>query len=205
MHVSRDDRRVVVLRVPDESRGELGAEWFRTVYYPWLQQGGAQVLAGWLAGRDLSAFEHRGVAPMTEAKAMLQTLSLGSLAGAVEELIESRQGPWARDLFSAGELVGLLAPVLRGSKVSVTPHSIGRALRLLGGALLRARSADTGGTVRLWAVRNVPQYREMVGRADGTLGKVYAEQCARWPVSYARGTPFGPLGDPEGGGADDWN
>lgn len=68
MYIPPEDRRLMVLhsRLPQNWHIAAGdPEYFQRLFR-WMENGGAAAVAGWLAARDLSAFDPKGPVPKTE-------------------------------------------------------------------------------------------------------------------------------------------
>ncbi len=67
----------------------------------WYAAGGKAAVAGWLALRDVSTFDHGACPPWTEAKAMLITQSRSSAEEYVVHCIEHNIGPFAAGVIAS--------------------------------------------------------------------------------------------------------
>lgn len=105
------DRRACVVQFGTRDT-MIPKEWFRDVYFPWADNGGAAALYGYLLGVDLDGFDPKGWAPMTVWKEMV--------TDATRDAMEK----WVRDLWDDPDSV--LPPILRGAKV-LTPEQVGAA------------------------------------------------------------------------------
>lgn len=105
------DRRACVVQFGNRD-SMIAKEWFRDVYWPWVEGGGGAALYQYLLGVDLAGFDPKGWAPMTKWKEMV--------TDATRDAMEK----WVRDLWDNPESV--LPPILQGSKV-LTPEQLGMA------------------------------------------------------------------------------
>ena len=95
MAIEDKDRRVFVIKTAAK-QGHWG-EWEFLAYYAWLQEnGGAEAVTLWLNQRDLSAFNTKGHAPMTDAKQEMAALNTSPWMAAIREGIADQAGPFAR-------------------------------------------------------------------------------------------------------------
>jgi hypothetical protein len=69
--------------------------------WSWYERGGYAIVAGYLAARDVSAFNPGASPPMTEAKAIMVERGRSAHEEYLQLLIESRQ-----DVFESGVLAG---------------------------------------------------------------------------------------------------
>ena len=67
----------------------------------WYSQGGSKAVAGWLAARDVSAFNPGATPPMTDAKRSLLDLSLSPSESFLLGMIRTREGPFARGVIAS--------------------------------------------------------------------------------------------------------
>lgn len=160
------DRRFYVLW-SDEDAGVWSEQQFRELYR-WMmgQESGWRRVAGWLAQRDLSAFNPQGQAPHTAAKERMRQLTASALQQTIEEIIECREGPAEPhpDLLPVHELKAYLEREHKLPPQQTTARKIGMALRALGAVNLgRFRYGPSGqARCRMWAVRNGSYWRREV-------------------------------------------
>jgi hypothetical protein len=90
--LSPEDRRwFVVWSTAPRMTDKEGAE-----IWNWYERGGSKAVAGWLAARDVSAFNFGATPPMTDAKRSLLDLSLSPAEAYLAEMIRLREGPFSR-------------------------------------------------------------------------------------------------------------
>ena len=83
-----DDRRWFVVKSPaGPADGRELVDWYKA--------GGADIVAGWLKARDVSAFNPGAPAPMTDAKASLIESGMSSVEARLVAMIRAREGVFA--------------------------------------------------------------------------------------------------------------
>jgi hypothetical protein len=182
--LSDSDRRHFVAWSPHTNPEAMAPEektaferWFKEVYYPWLDAGGAEAVAGWLMQRDLTAFRKLARAPMTEGKALMRREGRSETVAALEDALEGMDLP---DLVSPADLAARLSAGAARGERGVTGYAVGRVLRAMGAVQVSSTSvavpptavANGAKRVRIWALRNETEYR---GLSDAALARKYAE------------------------------
>ena len=150
--------------------------WFTKVYYPWLDNGGAEKVIGWLLQRDLTAFLKLARAPMTEGKAMMRREGRSEAVAALEDALESMDLP---DLVNPEDLAARLNTGGRSGKL-VTGHAVARALRGMGAKMLTGDAVKVPPSalridakrVRIWALRNETVY---LAQRPAALARIFSE------------------------------
>lgn len=105
----------------------------------------------WFLSRDLSRFKPKAHAPMTAGKVELIRESLPALEGWIMEMVASFSWPFTGDLVATSHLLDCLPPSLRGT----SSQALGRALKASGAQEVgQCPLGESGGTIRLWAVRD---------------------------------------------------
>lgn len=105
------DRRACVIQFGTRDT-MIPKEWFRDVYFPWADNGGAAALYAHLLGVDLTGFDPKGWAPSTIWKEQV--------TDATRDAMEK----WVRDLWDDPD--SALPSLMRGMKV-LTPEQLGAA------------------------------------------------------------------------------
>ena len=128
----------------------------------WQDNGGAAKVARWLLNRDVEAFGARNIAPMSEAKKMMQEQTLSPLEVWIENGVKHGDAPFNVDLV---DLADLCKRVPREADwKSATPDRLGVLLRRAGAVALRrvdlATVLPTTGAARanLYVLRNASRY-----------------------------------------------
>lgn len=158
MQLSDDDRRTLVLWSTAEPR----TNGYYDSLADWVNSGGAEKVAGYLLGRDLTKFLQMHRAPMTDQKIVMTELSRSPLEEYLREGIASCTGMFAADLVAAVDLLHGLPPEI--NKRYVTASRLGAQLRAAGAVEIgRPRRVTKEGMqqVRLYALRNADTYRAM--------------------------------------------
>lgn len=124
-----DDRRWYVLWSDAERMSEDAAK----ALWDWYKVGGFAHVAAWLMARDVRAFNPGAAPPMTDAKRALMTASRTSAEAHIIELIERRQGEFARGVVaSSWQLVAdRLQPLVPGN-TRLNAHAVLYALKAAG-------------------------------------------------------------------------
>ena len=182
--LSDSDRRHFIAWSPHDNpetyakpRKDAFEEWFVGAFYPWLRNGGAEAVAGWLLKRDIRAFLKLARAPHTAAKDTMRREGRSEAVAALEDALEAMDLP---DLVNPEDLavrVGLLGG--RGGK-QPTGHAVAKILRARGGELMEKESIAVPSTalvtgakrIRIWAIRNIADY---AGMRPAVLARRYAE------------------------------
>lgn len=152
----------------------------------WQEAGGAALVARWLLSRNVTNFDARGVAPMTEGKAAMQVQALSPLETWIEEGLLYGDGAFAPDLVDVADLC---ARVPRAADwKSATPERLGSLLRRAGAARLgRVRLpvalGNTGASrANLYALRRGEMYK---GLAADDLVRLFLKQRAEFEAANA--------------------
>lgn len=157
--LEQGDRRCFVLW--SEAK-PLTAVWFRE-YYQWLyEHKGAAAVCGWLAQRDLSAFDGTGRAPETIAKDKMRIAALSPVEACIYEAITEGEDIFAhRDLLTIREIADWLRHGRGFGPKDVTPHRVGKALREMNDTANLGRTLmPDGSRGRVWAVRRAATYED---------------------------------------------
>lgn len=150
-YLDNEDRRFFIWNF----YGNLGFEFFRDEYIPWLKGTGAAALYDYLLKLDLTGFNPEAPAPVTEAKTEMVLDSKGEQAGWVaqlkmypDELLQIDGKSIKSDLFTPHQLKALADP---GDRITMT--SFGRMLKDAGFRMKILKIQ--GRTTRLYNVRNM--------------------------------------------------
>jgi hypothetical protein len=99
----------------------------------WYDAGGRGAVAGWLAARDVSAWNPAATPPVTDAKLAMMAATLSSAESAIVEMMRERRGEFSQGAVMApwaslcDRLAGLMPPGTR-----VGPHTLLHAAREAG-------------------------------------------------------------------------
>lgn len=153
--IDEHDRRYCILAtespVPSDTK-----KYFKPLF-EWTQENGPALLA-YFAARDLSDFNPKSHAPMTEGKRTLIEESMPSLDHFIFEGVRDRQFPFVGDLIAPAEL----SEVLGSFNLRHNPKEIGRAMKRLHHLQLNKTRLDKGEYgVSLWAVRDYESYARL--------------------------------------------
>jgi len=187
--MSKQDRRYFVAW--SEQRPRNAEHYERLV--KWQDNGGSAFVARWLMSRDLSNFDARGVAPMSEGKATMQLQALSPLETWIEEGMLYGDGAFTPDLV---DLADLYTRIPRSADwKSATPERLGSLLRRAGATKLgRFRlpvTLNNTGIPRanLYALRRGEMYSAL---KPDELVRLFLKQRAEFEAANA-----GRLGDDE--------
>lgn len=141
--IDSSDRRYCVLAssVPPNP----AADYYKHLF-DWTRENPAAIL-GYLLRRDLSRFDSKAHAPMTEGKAAMIHESLNDLEHSIRNLVETSSYPFHADISIASDVPEILGKT--GLKCNI--KTIERAFGKLGYIKLGS----------CWAVRNVNQFKGM--------------------------------------------
>ena len=116
--------------------------------WAWYENGGYEACAAWLRARDVSAFNPKGAAPMTDFKANMVESSLSSAESAIVSMIETGQSEFSRGVVAspwqgiADRISGQIAG--NGGGARVHPNAVQHALKSAGwidcGRIMSARN-----------------------------------------------------------------
>ena len=162
--IDKHDRRYCVLWSPAEPKP---ASYYKALWN-WTKQNIGKVLQ-FLAERDISSFEAKAHAPMTQAKVELIKISQAPLKVWISECIESESWPFMGDIVHTNHLVECIPPYLRG----VTPNLLARTMKDCGCKQLDQVKLENGSRVRPWSVRRHEVW-------DGVGAKAVVSEIERW-------------------------
>lgn len=145
------DRRYFIWK----SRFDAEADYYEQLHRWRDHEGGLAIIHHYLATRDISSFNPMAHAPMTDAKAHIQRLSVDSLQAYVEEAIDSRSAPFASDLINLNMASDYLAKTQR---MKATTQMLAAVLSNLGHTDLQQQRVG-GERRRLWCIRNADTWR----------------------------------------------
>ena len=122
-----------------------------------------------LLDRDLSKFDHLGVAPWTPYRDEMAKLADRPLNDYVKECFQQGVQPFNRDMVTTVELFDYLKTE---KKMRVTrERDVAAALKLIGGTRKRDCAVEgVGDHVNIWIIRNHDKYKGMTAKE---LGKLY--------------------------------
>lgn len=124
-----DDRRWYVLWSDAERMPEANAK----ALWTWYKSGGFAHVAAWLMARDVSMFNPGAAPPVTDAKRALMTASRTSAEAHIVELVERRQGEFARGVVaSSWQLLADRLQPLVPPGVRLNGHAVLYALKAAG-------------------------------------------------------------------------
>lgn len=161
--ISKEDRRYFVTWCGDEIWPK--AESYYAGIVDWYAQGGREIAASWLMQRDISKFNHKGRAPMTDAKIEMIGASLSPLESWIEDGIRDGDGPFKPDIIEANELMRHVPKTFRWD--SATPTRFGEHLLRAGaqrsyrgrlGQRIHTTETDRG---QLFILRRHNMYRNL--------------------------------------------
>lgn len=180
--MSKQDRRYFVAW--SECRPKSAAYYAKMV--EWQEGGGAALVARWLLSRDISKFDARGIAPMSEGKATMQAQTLSPLETWIEEGMLYGDGAFSCDLV---DLADLYTRIPRAADwKSATPERLGSLLRRAGATKLgRVRLPEVLGNTgsmraNLYALRRGEIYAGLE-RVD--LARLFLKQRAEFEARDA--------------------
>jgi hypothetical protein len=154
--LAEDDRRFdVVGTVMAVGGTEAETGTYYAALHRWYGAGGREAVAGYLMGRDVSAFNPNARPPMTVAKNMMAREGAHPAVGWVARLWDEEQPLHARDYVTVGEIVvkgqrgewGAGAAISRG----ITWAYVVQAMRLVGWISLPQQIVDGDRRARVWA------------------------------------------------------
>lgn len=149
------DRRFMIYNSPARPQSE---EYYTNLFTSTIEEAG-QVL--WmLQNRDLTKFNPKGVAPMTEDKKRLMESSKGELYHVIKEAIDTAVLPFNLDMAKQSEIMNYA----RAHANLRNPKQLTPVLKQLGCREI-ARLRDGNGHVTVWAVRNADQYVDFDAQA----------------------------------------
>jgi hypothetical protein len=162
--IDNKDRRYCILKTkaPPHSDGIRG--YYRPLW-DWTNANAPALLHYLRNVRDLSQFEPKAHAPMTEDKRVMIVESMPPLDSWIAGQVEAQEWPFNVDLISPSDL----ARELPRFGLRANPKEVGRAFGRLGYLDLGRRRVgeSTGGgctPVSLWAVRNFDTYEQLDGQ-----------------------------------------
>lgn len=137
------DRRYCVIFSPAEPKEP---SYYHTLW-DWTAEN-LPALLDYMMSRDISKFEAKAHAPMTEAKVKVISSSKPALTTWIDDMIQAEAWPFMGDTICTNHLMAVLPPYLKG----VTPQTLGRALAAAG-AIGIGQHRVKAGVLRLWAIR----------------------------------------------------
>lgn len=154
--LSKGDRRYFVTWNDNEPQPR---EFYERLW-DWLAAGGREKVIRWLLNRDLSKFDAKGRAPMTEAKATMRKAARTPLQEFVEDGIDEGDGLWTRDLVLAEEILAIVPDYAKFKGNPVSGQKLAKALSLAGSRPVTERVRIEGHEQgrRIWALRRVATY-----------------------------------------------
>lgn len=166
--ISKEDRRHFVVWAGDDVLPR--DEKYYTDFVAWYKAGGCEAVASYLMQRDVSAFNMKGRAPMTEAKREMIAAARTPLEAWIEDGIADATGPFKCDIVDLGELFTQVPKAFKWD--GGTPQRLAQYLQRVGvarlgrvrlGKELHTTSSDRG---TMFALRRVEMYRNQ------DLGKI---------------------------------
>lgn len=155
IRLDRFDRRFYIHELTEK---RLEDKWFSTKYDPWMRsKEGAAALFDYLKRYDLSEFDPRGRAPVTDIKQDIQETAESSTDFIVREMLDApgRLLPSAqRDLYMAHELCMMLDP-----QGKIHPVALANAMKRLKVPRLPHTKIARGDSVRLYPIRNIEKWK----------------------------------------------
>lgn len=154
--INSTDRRYCILKTnsPPHPKGNAG---YYGPLFEWTRKNGPALLHYLKHEVDLSDFQPKAHAPMTEGKMALIAQSRMPLDAFIFEHVEAREYPFHWDLHNPSVLVEMLTKY----NLRVNPKEIGNAFARLGFLELGRFREPGADKIRLWAVRDFENYREM--------------------------------------------
>lgn len=159
------DRRLLIYDIPHTQDQRWSSDKFQN-YYAWLRNGGAREVFGWLAQRDISAFDASAPAPHTEAKTRMAE-GADQRTAFILDMIRNFAPPFHRDLLSSADMMEFLREEY-GSRVRFP--SLERALVRHDSGKLNRRLRIGNDRVTLFACRH---YKFWAKQSDETLKRAY--------------------------------
>ncbi|MCW5715740.1 MAG: hypothetical protein KIT43_14615 [Bauldia sp.] len=150
--LSDGDRRFWVCRSPAEP---LDAAYYRRLFTEGLAQ--VPAFLDQLLNRDVSGFEPSKAPPSTTAKESILRWSLPVVQQEVEAMIEAEADPFHVDLFT---LEDLRLRIFDRLKRLPTIREVTSAVKELGADQVRQIRKEGSGRLRIWAWRNVDQWKQ---------------------------------------------
>jgi hypothetical protein len=168
-----DDRRTDIIATQhasgEENNHEEKGEYFEALH-GWLDQGGNEIVAGWLLGRDVSSFKPGRTPPRTSAKAEM-TIEAAPPAVRWVTSLWTKGGPLEnRVLVTVNEIMGLRHQRDLGANQQVLNNidarQVGRALSQSGWVHLQRKRDENGTRQDVWVCGPVELLRQLT---DGGL------------------------------------
>ena len=155
--LDENDRRYCIL---DASAGPHpnGQKGYYKHLFKWTKEN-APALAHYFQHRDLSDFEPKAHAPMTDAKGELIEESRLPLETTIEELVENYKEPFCVDLVLPSDV----APKMQKLALRADPKAVGKAFRKLGFQQIAKSRFHQGSDSKqaLYVVRNYSRYAKL--------------------------------------------
>lgn len=149
--IDRTDRRYCVLFSPADPKP---AEYYKDLW-AWSEANLGSIL-GYLFRRDLSEFQPKAHAPMTEGKKELIRNSMLPVEAWVREGMESEAWPFQMEVISPSHLSEVAPPGIKG----VSMKAITNALKICGATPLGQVKVEGVGRLRMWALRRGEMWKD---------------------------------------------
>lgn len=153
MALADDDRRGEVVGTVAAVTGRDAAPYYDTLH-AWYAAGGNEAVAGYLLGRDVSAFRPHAPPPVTAAKTLMAREGAHPAVAWVVALFDVEQPLAGRDYCTVAEIVdkGQAARWRAGSTVAhgITWNHVLQGLRMVGWARLPTQIVDGEDRPRVW-------------------------------------------------------
>lgn len=168
IHIERSDRRIFFINSPAMPRD---SEYYDHLF-TWTQKN-IGVIYHALLSLDLSGFNPKGHAPMTQAKLDVIEESVPSLERQLQNMIDDETHPVNQDVVTVSQIAQSFS---FGNRYPSDPE-IGTALRNLGAIKLDQFRLSNGERPRLWVVRNFDKWvtNDKGKQVAANKGKVEAE------------------------------
>lgn len=159
--ISKEDRRYFVTWSHAEPRDED----YYAGFAAWYANGGCDAAASWLMARDISAFNAKGRAPMTDAKRHMIGATMSPLECWIHDGIADGAGAFKPDIVDVGDLLKRVPKEFRWD--SGTPRRLAQMLEKAGATPLgRVRLGKTLHTTEedkgnLYVLRRHSMYRDV--------------------------------------------
>lgn len=149
------------------TREKQPASYFREIYAAIADEFVVGAFKHLLLTRDISGFNAEAEPPRTGARDAAEEASRTPLGRVIAGMIEERSGPFYRDIVLMREvegalrlphMAGMVGPVEAGKVVAAMKQIGARKVGVSPGGDHRLITLPNGLKVRLWAVRNVPEY-----------------------------------------------
>ncbi|MCC6394776.1 MAG: bifunctional DNA primase/polymerase [Bryobacterales bacterium] len=196
--IDSTDRRYCILKTKSPAHPDGNA--YYGPLFDWTRKNAGPLL-DYLLKVDLSKFQAKAHAPMTEGKRDLVMQSMMPLDAFIHERVEMEEHPFDADLVSPSLLVEPLAKY----NLKCTPKDIGNAFQRLG-YLNFGQMRNGFDRIYLWCVRNFDTYKDLKAdqlrricnnQNNGVKAEPSAEDEERLAKSIRNRTPVNPVQDRE--------